>query len=152
MSISTKCSLSIECRRIARRTAEYLVPSKEIDGVGGRHLYSDVIFDSEGVEKPFILDLEKRANVKLYIKLPSWFQVDTPIGQYNPDWAIVMENPEDGDPVLYLVRETKGTLKLDELRPDERRKITCGKRHFEGALGVSYRVVTSANELPNGGV
>jgi type III restriction enzyme len=90
--------------------------------------------------------------VKLYIKLPDWFQVDTPIGRYNPDWAIVMDNPEDGDPILYLVRETKGTLKLEELRPDERRKITCGRRHFEGALGVSYRVVTAANELPNGGV
>ena len=68
----------------------------------------------------------------------------------NPDWAIVMDNPEEeeGKPILYLVRETKGTGRLSDLRPQERRKILCGKRHFEGALGVSYRVVTSASELP----
>jgi type III restriction enzyme len=131
---------------------DYLVPSEEIGGVGGTHLYDGVVFDSEGIEKPFIRDLEKRADVKLYFKLPRWFEVRTPIGDYNPDWAIVMDNPEDGDPILYLVRETKGTLKLDELRPDERRKIACGRRHFEGALGVNYRVVTSASELPAGGV
>lgn len=130
---------------------DYLVPSEAVGGVGGTSLYDGVIFDSEGIEKPFIQELEKRADVKLYIKLPDWFQVDTPIGRYNPDWAIVMENPEDGDPVLYLVRETKGTLKLDELRPDERRKIACGRRHFEETLGVSYKVVTSASQLPAGG-
>jgi type III restriction enzyme len=131
---------------------DYLVPSEEIDGVGGTHLYDGVTFDSASIEKPFIQDLERHANVKLYVKLPGWFQVDTPIGKYNPDWVIVMENPEDGDPVLYLVRETKGTLKLDELRPEERRKIACGRRHFEDALRVNYRVVTTAKELPNGGV
>jgi type III restriction enzyme len=131
---------------------DYLVRSEAVGGVGGTHLYDSVTFDSETVEKPFIHELEKRADVKLYIKLPDWFQVDTPIGRYNPDWAIVMENPEDGDPVLYLVRETNGTLKLDDLRPEERRKLACGRRHFEGALGVNYRVVTSAKELPSGGV
>jgi type III restriction enzyme len=131
---------------------DYLVPSATVDGVGGTHLYDGVIFDSEGVEKPFIHDLERRADVKLYIKLPKWFEVRTPIGDYNPDWAIVMQNPEDGDPVLYLVRETKGTLTPDDLRPDERRKIACGRSHFQDALGVSYRVVTKASELPFGGV
>ena len=86
------------------------------------------------------------------MKLPDWFTVETPIGRYNPDWAVVMDNPEDGDPVLYLVRETKGTLDPGQLRFDERRKIECGARHFRGALGVDYRVVTSAAELPAGGV
>ncbi len=130
---------------------DYVIPSNAVSGVGGTHLYDGVIYDSEGVEKPFIRDLEKRADVKLYIKLPDWFQVDTPIGRYNPDWAIVMDNPEDGDPVLYLVRETKGTLNLNELRPNERRKIDCGRRHF-GALGVNFKVVTAVSELPTGGV
>ena len=130
---------------------DYFIPSEAAAGVGGTHLYDGVIYDSEGVEKPFIRDLEKRADVKLYIKLPDWFQVDTPIGRYNPDWAIVMNNPDDGDPVLCLVRETKGTLNLDDLRPDERRKINCGRRHF-GALGVDFRVVTAVSELPTGGV
>jgi type III restriction enzyme len=131
---------------------DYLVLSEEINGVGGTHPYDGAPFDSATIEKPFIQDLERHANVKLYVKLPDWFQVDTPIGKYNPDWAIVIENPEDGDPVLYLVRETKGTLKLNELRPEERRKIACGRRHFEDALGLNYRVVTTAKELRNGGV
>ena len=92
-------------------------------------------------------------DVKLYIKLPDWFTVDTPIGTYNPDWAIVMEDPDSsGKDKLYLVRETKDTTKLAELRPDERRKIECGKKHFEDALGVSYKVVTEVKQLPDGGV
>ena len=130
---------------------DYLVPSEEIGGVGGTHLYGSVLFDSE-VEKTFAQDLEKRADVKLYIKLPSWFTVTTPIGEYNPDWAIVMEDPEGGADRLYLVRETKDTLKPDNLRPDERRKILCGRSHFRGALGVNYRLVTDASQLPDGGV
>jgi type III restriction enzyme len=128
-----------------------LVSSRAVGGVGGTHLYDGVVFDSEGIEKSFVQDLEKRADVKLYIKLPDWFQVDTPIGRYNPDWAIVMNNPEDGDPVLYLVRETKGTLNLNDLRPDEKRKITCGRQHFS-ALGVDFKVVAAASDLPSGGL
>lgn len=129
---------------------DYIVRSDEVGGVGGTHLYDGVRWDSEGVEKSFIAELEKRTDVKLYIKLPDWFTVDTPIGRYNPDWAIVMNDPEGDDEKLYLVRETKGTLKLDELRPDERRKIESGRKHFK-ALGVNFKVVTSADELPNGG-
>jgi type III restriction enzyme len=130
---------------------EYIVSSEKIGGVGGTNLYDGAIWESEGIEKAFVLDLEKRADVKLYVKLPDWFTVDTPIGQYNPDWAIVMDNPEDGEPVLYLVRETKGSLDPSAWRPDERRKIVCGRRHFKDALGVDYRVVTSSSELPAGG-
>ena len=84
------------------------------------------------------------------MKLPAWFQVPTPIGSYNPDWAIVFD--DGGQEHLYLVRETKGTTTLTDLRPDERRKIMCGRKHFREALGVDYRVVTSAAELPAGGV
>jgi type III restriction enzyme len=131
--------------------ADYLVPSAEEGGVGGTHLYDGVQFDSE-VERDFAVALEKRKDVKLYIKLPGWFTVTTPIGEYNPDWAIVMEDPEGGADRLYLVRETKGTLDLDKLRPDERRKILCGRSHFGGALDVNYRLVKEAAELPGGGV
>lgn len=131
---------------------DYIVRSVEKNGAGGTHIYEGVHFDSETVEKPFIEALEKRKDVKLYIKLPSWFTVATPIGEYNPDWAIVMKDPETEDETLYLVRETKGSLDLDKLRPNERRKVECGRRHFQGALGVNYRVVTSAAELPDGGV
>jgi len=130
---------------------DYLVPSTEIGGVGGTHLYDGVQFESE-VEKAFAQALEMRRDVKLYIKLPSWFTVTTPIGEYNPDWAIVMEDPHGGADRLYLVRETKDTLDLNKLRPDEKRKILCGQSHFRGALEVNYKLVTDAAQLPEGGV
>jgi type III restriction enzyme len=130
--------------------SEYLVKSERPDGSEGASLYDGVFWDSITIEKPFIEALEHRKDVRLYFRLPDWFVVKTPIGQYNPDWAIVMDNPEeeDAEPILYLVRETKATGRLSDLRPQERRKILCGKRHFEEALGVSYRVVSSASELP----
>ncbi|WP_424972074.1 DEAD/DEAH box helicase family protein [Dinoroseobacter sp. S76] len=131
---------------------DYLIPSEEIAGVGGTHLYDGVKWDSPTIEKPFAESLEKMANVKLYIKLPDWFTIGTPIGRYNPDWAIVMDDPENDEGRLYLVRETKGSLDLNDLRPDERRKIICGRKHFGDALSASYRVVTAAAELPDGGV
>jgi type III restriction enzyme len=128
-----------------------LVPSEAQGGAGGTHLYDGVPFQSD-IERAFAEDLEKRKDVKLYIKLPNWFTVTTPIGEYNPDWAIVMENPEGGADLLYLVRETKGSLRLDELRPDEKRKIVCGRSHFRGALGADYQLVVHASQLPSGGV
>lgn len=130
---------------------DYLVPSEEIAGVGGTHLYDGVIWDSPTIEKPFAEGLERMANVKLYVKLPSWFTIDTPIGRYNPDWAIVMEDSENVEERLYLVRETKGSLNLNDLRPDEKRKIICGRKHFGEALSTDYRVVTAPSQLPNGG-
>lgn len=132
---------------------DYLVKSERPDGSEGAALYDHVPWDSETIEKPFIEALEKRADVRLYVKLAGWFTVRTPIGLYNPDWAIVMENPEpEEEPLLYLVRETKAAIRLAELRPDERRKTICGRRHFEDTLGVNYRVSSSVSELPFDGV
>lgn len=131
---------------------DYLVPSEQTAGVGGTHLYEGVKWDSPTIEKPFAESLERMANVKFYIKLPDWFTIDTPIGRYNPDWAIVMDDPENDDERLYLVRETKGSLDLNDLRPDERRKIICGRKHFVDALTGNYQVVTEASQLPEGGV
>jgi type III restriction enzyme len=116
-----------------------------------RSVYDHVVYDSE-IERRFVEDLEHRDDVKLYLKLPAWFTVNTPIGEYNPDWAIVMEEWDEhgqptGEELLYLVRETKDTTNLAELRPDERRKVHCGERHFR-ELGVDYKVVTAAHELP----
>ncbi len=135
--------------------ADYIVPSTERNGAGGTHVYDGVPFDSETIEKPFIEALERRRDVKLYIKLPSWFTVPTPIGSYNPDWAVAMESSGECDRLIYLVRETKGTLDLDALRPDEKRKIICGRRHFRDTLELGsrgYRVITDASQLPEGGV
>ena len=112
-----------------------------------RSLYDHVIYDSE-VERKFVEGLERLNYVKLYVKLPAFFKVPTPIGTYNPDWAIVVDYPDDDGQRLYLVRETKGTTNLDDLRPDERRKIKCGRRHFEDALDdVDYEIVDSADDL-----
>jgi len=128
-----------------------VVKSVEKDGSGGTHLYDGVVVDSETIERPFAEALEKDDRVKLYVKLPAWFQVATPIGAYNPDWAIVFGN-DDETKNLYLVRETKGTTTLSDLRPDEERKIKCGRKHFRDALGLHYRVITNASQLPTGGV
>lgn len=124
--------------------AEYLIPAE-------RSLYDPVICDSKN-EKQFVEGLENRKDVKLYLKLPSFFKVPTPIGSYNPDWAIVVEDTDQfGQPTgkekFYLVRETKDTINLDDLRPDEKRKINCGKKHFGKALGVDYEVVNNAQDL-----
>lgn len=111
-------------------------------------IYDNIVVQSE-TEKKFVEKLKKMKNVRLFIKLPNWFKVGTPVGQYNPDWGLVMEQVfgEDG-PLLYLVRETKSSTVADDLRGTENQKIRCGERHFVGALGVDYRVVTSADELP----
>jgi type III restriction enzyme len=114
--------------------------------------YDHVIFNSQ-IEKDFVEALEKDKRVKVYLKLPAWFTVPTPIGEYNPDWAIVMDDLDahgkrKGKELLYLVRETKDTSRPESMRPNEQRKIDCGKRHFADALHVNYRVVKSAAELP----
>jgi type III restriction enzyme len=76
------------------------------------------------------------------MKLPAWFTVDTPIGPYNPDWAIVFEDSER----VYLVRETKGSLDPDEIRRREDTKIRCARQHF-AAIGVNYAVTSSVEEM-----
>ena len=116
-----------------------------------RSIYDHVIWDSD-VEKKFVEGLERRKDIKLYVKLPAFFTVPTPIGNYNPDWAIVKEDRDaHGKPTgkedPYLVRETKSTTDSEELRLREERKINCGTRHFCDALGVNYEVVTSAEEI-----
>ena len=123
---------------------EYLIPAPH-------SVYDHVIYDSE-VEKNFVEGLERRDDVKLYLKLPHWFTVSTPVGNYNPDWAIVLEERDEhgqstDKSLLYLVRETKGSTRPEDLRPDERRKILCGENHFQQTLGVSYKVVTKADKL-----
>ncbi|MEQ9640398.1 MAG: DEAD/DEAH box helicase family protein [Alphaproteobacteria bacterium] len=105
-------------------------------------LFDAVEYESE-VEKQFARDLDSNADVKLFVKLPSWFKIDTPIGPYNPDWAFVTEREQK----LYFVRETKSTLDSEERRSKENQKIACGRKHF-GSLGVDYDVVTSLAEVP----
>ena len=115
-------------------------------------MYDHVVYDSK-VERQFVEGLERRDDVKLYFKLPAWFTVPTPIGEYNPDWAIVMEERDEHGratekSLLYLVRETKSATWRTDSRPDELRKILCAERHFKGTLGVDYKVISDAGQLP----
>ena len=91
-----------------------------------------VVFDSD-VERQFAELLDSREDIKLFMKLPAKFKIDTPVGPYNPDWAIIKQ--EDGEERIYMIRETKSTLDDSKLRPTELAKIKSAKRHFE-AIGV----------------
>ena len=134
-----------ECYEMCQFEAEikswenHLIPAE-------RSVYDYVIYDSDP-EKKFVKKLETLDFVKLYVKLPAFFKVPTPIGTYNPDWAIVVEDDDSKDPRLYLVRETKSSINPNDWRPDEKRKIDCGRRHFGGALGVNYEVVNDSGDL-----
>ncbi|MEX1049367.1 MAG: hypothetical protein WED15_07555 [Akkermansiaceae bacterium] len=89
-------------------------------------LHDFIEWDSE-VEKSFAEALDAREEVKLFFKLPRWFQIPTPVGPYNPDWAIVAGDPHK----VYLIRETKSTLDQGKRRDSENQKIKFGKLHFE---------------------
>ena len=104
-------------------------------------VYEYVVYESEG-EREFAKRLDEREDIKLFVKLPGWFEIDTPIGKYNPDWAIL----KDDGQALYLVRETKGTRDFLKLRTSEADKVRCGKRHFD-VLGVPFAVAVSADEV-----
>ncbi|HKQ48602.1 MAG TPA: DEAD/DEAH box helicase family protein [Phycisphaerae bacterium] len=104
-------------------------------------VYEYVVYDSE-VEREFARKLDQREDIKVFVKLPNWFEIDTPVGKYNPDWAIVKH---DGQ-ALYLVRETKGTKDFLKLRTSEADKVRCGQKHFE-TLGVPFNVVVSADDV-----
>jgi type III restriction enzyme len=87
-----------------------------------------VICDSE-IEKQFVEEFNKNENVKLFAKLPQNFKINTPVGSYNPDFAIVIEI--DGVEKLYFVLESKGSVNEDDRRGKENYKINCAKKHFE---------------------
>lgn len=101
--------------------------------------YEYIVYDSR-VEEQFAAALDASDQVQCFIKLPAWYTVDTPVGTYNPDWAISIRD----DDRVYLVRETKGTADTAELRPAEQQKIACARRHFE-AIEVDYAVTTDVN-------
>ncbi len=110
-----------------------------------KSIYDAVICDSN-VEREFAQEIDKRDDIELFIKLPDWFKIATPIGGYNPDWAIVRKM-DSGEKRVYLVRETKGTTDVDALRFEgERWKIEFGRQHFL-AIAVDYKITSKANQL-----
>jgi type III restriction enzyme len=107
-----------------------IVPTK-------KSLYDYITYDSI-TEKKFAEGLESLKDIKYFIKLPAWFKIPTPVGQYNPDWAILKQNGK----IVYMIRETKGTQDALGLRLGESEKIACGEKHFE-AIGINYKIATS---------
>lgn len=93
-----------------------------------------IVYDSE-TEREFAELLDNREDIKLFTKLPPKFKIDTPVGPYNPDWAILKN--EGGEDKIYMIRETKSTADPNLLRPSERAKISAAKRHFS-AIGINY--------------
>lgn len=90
--------------------------------------FDHVIYDSD-IEESFAKRFESDQSVKVYVKLPNWFKIETPVGNYNPDWAAVIN--KDGEEKLYFVLETKGTDVEGFLRPEEQAKIQFARKHFE---------------------
>jgi len=111
-------------------------------------LFSHIVIDSaSGPERAFAKACEDNDDVLFYIKLPRWFVLDTPVGKYTPDWAVVWR----GDEKLYFVAETKNTgtqqVQMDLLRPLEQLKIECGKRHFKQFESLRFKVVGRPEQL-----
>lgn len=118
--------------------AQELFETEEISGYlnknmieSSKSVYDHTIYDSDN-EQQFAERFESNDNIKLYTKLPDWFKIPTPIGSYNPDWAVLVE--EENVLKLYFILETKANILAEALRDTEKAKIKCGKKHFE-ALG-----------------
>lgn len=113
-------------------------------------LYNYITIDSLSTpEKKFAEDCDTRDDILFYVKLPKSFQIKTPIGPYNPDWALIKK--EDGDETkIYFVAETKDAKAVKDrtlLRDSERMKIACAEKHFEVIDDVTYQVVSSVSDL-----
>jgi type III restriction enzyme len=113
-----------------------------------KHLYDYIIFQSTN-EKKFAEKLDVSKEVAVYVKLPSGFYINTPVGKYNPDWAIAFN--EGAVKHIYFVAETKGSMSTMELRKIEKAKIDCAREHFKTISGenVKYDVVDSYESLMN---
>ena len=114
--------------------AQQLFETEELTGYlktminAEKSVHEQVIYQSD-TERTFAEQLEKNEAIKVYAKLPGWFKVPTPLGPYNPDWAVLVE--KDGAERLYFVVETKSSLFTDDLRDKESAKIKCGNVHFK---------------------
>ena len=135
-------------------SAQELFEKEELTGylknmlASSKSIYEHVIYESS-IEAEFATQLENNTAVKVYAKLPGWFKVPTPLGSYNPDWAVLIESGEGER--LYFVVETKGSPFLENLRITESAKIECGKAHFNalevGDSPAVYEVVTNVDGL-----
>ena len=113
-----------------------------------KSVYEQVVYES-GIEAGFADQLEKNDAVRVYAKLPGWFRVPTPLGSYNPDWALLIK--QDECERLYFVVETKGSLLGSDLRGAEKDRIRCGEAHFSalmvGEAPARYLTARSVDDL-----
>ena len=110
-----------------------------------KSIYEQVVYDSD-VEHQFARQFELSSQVKIYAKLPSWFEVATPLGAYRPDWAVLVEM--DGQERLYFVVESKGSMFAEAIRAIEQGKINCGKKHFDALeSGVKFTKADTFNNF-----
>ncbi|CAN5204487.1 hypothetical protein BH18GEM1_BH18GEM1_16010 [soil metagenome] len=151
MTLETLLIEGIQYEKIAGETYEMRrLKDEKIVGYVSRlvkvkkSIYDAVDYASD-VEKRFAEALDTRDDIRLFLKLPSWFKVEKPVGTYNPDWAIVKQ-PDGEEARLYLVKETKGTKDPRKLRGRAWAKIECGKAHFK-VLEVDFDYATSASEV-----
>ncbi|QCJ72243.1 type III restriction endonuclease subunit R (plasmid) [Providencia heimbachae] len=116
--------------------AQELFQEEELTGYlksmveANKSVYDYIICDSD-TEFEFAEKLEESTDVKLYAKLPAWFKIDTPLGNYNPDWAVLIDKDDGMGDQLYFVVETKSSIFSDDLRASEQAKIDCGIEHFK---------------------
>lgn len=138
-----------EMRRFESADMEEFASRVLAVGKPEKTLFSHIVIDSDsGPERAFAQACEDNEDVLFYIKLPRWFRIETPVGDYNPDWAVAYRN----DSTLYFVAETKRTghsdhVQLGLLRPIEELRIECGKRHFRNFEQVRFKVVSTLEEL-----
>ena len=129
----------------------------QADGAEERDLFMDRVYevqdksktdfdyiqiDSDGINAPereFAKKLDSREDVKFFMKLPDKFKIETPVGPYNPDWAIIKQD-DDGSDRIYMIRETKSTLDESKRRPTENAKIKAATEHFK-QLGIGTESV-----------
>lgn len=111
-----------------------------------KHLYDHIVYDSTN-EREFATDLDVNSNVAVYVKLPDGFYISTPVGRYNPDWAIAFYKGTVKH--IYFIAETKGSMNSMQLRLIEESKIHCAREHFKAIShgDVVYDVVDSYKSL-----
>ena len=118
--------------------AQLLDDAGEVEGAP----FECVVTDSNP-EVNFASACQSRPEVKFFFKLPRRFKIDTPLGTYNPDWAVVFEN----DKQIYFVVETKSSLVEADRRKSENLKIKCGGKHFGLRVDVTFKVATGLEQV-----
>lgn len=115
--------------------------SNMIENKENKSIYTHTVYDST-IEENFAKDFNENSNVKLFTKLPAWFKINTPLGTYNPDWAVLIK--KDNEEKLYFVVESKGSSLGLDIKTAESSKIECAKKHF-AEISAKVDLVQSNN-------